>query len=238
MDNKSPLLTPLLASSLLITAFFSQAEVTTEQDDQATQVTEEQAQSSTIEQVEEYNRYVTERLFVFIHSGSSTQYRIIGRAAAGEELKVIARDTETGWLQIEQANGRQGWIDNSVLVESSGSKGQLDQAQAEIASLKQQLSEQADNSADETINQLNNEIGNLTLANEELTRQVDELTQQNTQIASLKAKNAELEGSIVQADQTQKILDKLYDVGAVLLGVFAGWLLTRRRKSSLSFDRL
>ena len=236
MDNKSSFLTPLFISGLLLTSSFSQAET----EEQQNQVTSDQAQEQTnVEQVEPYNRFVTERLYEFIHSGSSNRYRITGRVAAGEQVKVIARDTETGWLQIEQANGKQGWINNSVLVTSAGSKGQLDAATAKVAELEAQLKQaKQDNGSDETIAQLNSEVGNLTLANEDLSRQIDELTAQNAEIEQLKARNLELEDSIVQADQTQKILDKLYDVGAVLLGVFAGWLLTRRRKSSLSFDRL
>ncbi len=236
MDNKSSFLTPLFLSGLLLTSSFSQAE-TEEQPNEAT--SEEVQEQNNIEQVEPYNRFVTERLYEFIHSGSSNRYRITGRAAAGEEVKVIARDTETGWLQIEQANGKQGWINNSVLVTNSGSRAQLETANAKIAELEEQLKlAKQENGSDEIIAQLNSEVGNLTLANEDLGREIDDLKTQNAEVDQLRARNLELEESIVQADQTQKILDKLYDVGAVLLGVFAGWLLTRRRKSSLSFDRL
>ena len=235
MDNKSSTLTPLLVSGLLAVSVFAQAE-TTENTELPLENSAEQ--TSTIEQVEPYNRFVTDRLYVFIHSGSSTRYRIIGRAAAGEEIKVVARDTETGWLQIEQSNGRTGWIEDSVLVTSPGKKAELEQAKAEIAKLQEQLANASDDAAEQTIADLNSEVGNLTLANEDLQRQITELQTENAKIAELEAKNSELKDAIVQTDQTQKILDKLYDVGAVLLGVFAGWILTRRRKSSLSFDRL
>lgn len=246
MDNKSPFLSPMLATGLALASFFSQAETTTDPDAQTPTTTVEQTQDnteqtteqSTIVEVDPYKQFVTEKLYVFIHSGSSTRYRIIGRAAAGEELNVIARDTETGWLQIEQANGRTGWVDNSVLINNAGSKGELAAAQARITELEKQLKAQAESSSDEALAQLNGEVGNLTIANEELTRQVSELTEQNAQIDVLKAQNLELENSIVKTDQTQKILEKLYDAGTVLLGVFVGWIITRRRKSSLSFDRL
>ncbi len=245
MDNKSSFFKPTLTTGLLLACFFSQAETTeTQQQAVETETTQTQqtdaaeTEQNTVEQLEPYNRYVTERLYIFIHTGASTRYRIIGRAAAGEELKVIARDTETGWLQIEQANGKTGWVDNSQLVNNAGAKGELKIALNKITDLEQQLTAQANSSSEEALAQLNSEVGSLTIANEELTRQLDELKQQNAQIDVLKAKNIELENSVVDADQKQKMLDKLYDAGTVLLGVFVGWLITRRRKSNLSFDRL
>ena len=247
MDNKSSFLSPVLATGLAIASFLTQAETTTDPDNQTTPTTTVEQTAETTDQtpeqdtrveVDPYQKFVTEKLYVFIHSGSSTRYRIIGRAAAGESLNVIARDSETGWLQIEQSNGRTGWVDNSVLVDNAGSKGELEIAQAKITELENQLKVQAESSSDEALAQLNGEVGNLTLANEELTRQVNELKEQNAQIDVLKAKNLELENSIVDTDQKQKMLEKLYDAGTVILGVFVGWLITRRRKSSLSFDRL
>ena len=237
---------PVLATGLALASFFTQAETNTDPDQQNPTVAVEQNQEvaesddqvSTVVEVEPYKKFVTEKLYVFIHTGSSTRYRIIGRAAAGEELNVIGRDTETGWLRIEQANGRTGWVDNSVLVDNAGTKGELDAAKAKIAELENRIKLQAESSSDEALAQLNTEVGNLTIANEELTRQVNELEQKNAQIDVLKAKNLELENSIVDTDQKQKMLDKLYDAGTVILGVFVGWLITRRRKSSLSFDRL
>lgn len=231
MDKKTTL-APIFISGLLAASFFTQAAPV----DETTEQTEQQ--STTIEQLDPYQGFVTEKLYIFIHSGSSTRYRIIGRAAAGEKLTVVAKDKETGWLKIEQANGKTGWIEESVLINHSGSKGKLEQAQKQIEQLQAKVASLSNNEAEKTISQLNAEVGELTLANDDLARQVQQLTEQNSQIALLEAKNKELQESIVQTDQTQKILDKLYDVGAVLLGVFAGWILTRRRKSSLSFDRL
>ena len=244
MDKKPSFFKPALTTGLLLACFISQAETTeTEQPvdttvDQTQQTDVTQPEQSTIEQIEPYNQFVTERLYIFIHSGASTRYRIIGRAAAGEKLKVVARDTESGWLQIEQSNGRTGWVDNSQLVTNAGARGELKTALDKITELEEQLKAQANSSSEEALAQLNSEVGNLTIANEDLTRQINELQQQNAQIDVLKAKNQELENSIVDSDQKQKMLDKLYDAGTVLLGVFVGWLITRRRKSSLSFDRL
>lgn len=236
MDYKKPIAFSLLLSSFLAFAEPEDQLSTEENQNNEVQAEENSAETSltTVESVDPYNRYVTENLFVFLHSGGSNRYRIIGRIAASEEVKIIARDTETGWLQVELNNGRQGWVDNAVLVETAGTKVQLESANAEIKALQARI-EKLDDGSEARIEQLNAQVEQQSAellqknqANSELQSLVEQLTKEN----------AELESSIVQADQTQKILDKLYDVGAVLLGVFAGWLLTRRRKSSLSFDRL
>lgn len=234
MDTQSSFLKPALTTGLLLACFISQA-AATETEQPATNANSEQ---TTIEVIEPYQQFVTERLYIFIHSGASTRYRIIGRAAAGEALKVIARDAESGWLQVEHSNGKTGWVDNSQLVNNAGARGELKTALDKIVKLEEQLKAQANSSSEEALAQLNTEVSNLTITNEDLTRQIRELQQQNAQIEVLKAKNVELENTIVDIDQKQKMLDKLYDAGTVLLGVFVGWLITRRRKSSLSFDRL
>ena len=228
MEYKTKLAMPLLFSSFLVMAEpETQLEVESVQQANEAQTLPQQSASSTVESVTPYNLFVTDELFVFMHSGGSTRYRIIGRVAASEEVKIIAKDSESGWLQVELANGRQGWIDNAVLVETAGKKAQLAEAQAQVASLTTRVSS-LDDGSEETIEVLNAEVTQLQQTNQALQQQVEELTNQNT----------ELENSKIQTEQTQKILDKLYDVGAVLLGVFAGWLITRRRKSGLSFDRL
>lgn len=236
MEYKTPIAISLLLSSVLAYAE-PDVQLSTEEsqntDSQSEQIPAED-QGNTVESVTPYNRFVTEELFVFLHSGGSNRYRIIGRIAASEEVKIIARDTESGWLQVELNNGRQGWVDNAVLVETAGTKALLASANEKITALETRI-RSLDNGSEATIEQLNSQL-------EQQTAELNQKNQSNNELQSLveqlTKKNTELENSIVQTDQTQKILDKLYDVGAVLIGVFAGWLITRRRKSSLSFDRL
>lgn len=189
---------------------------------------------SKVTSVTPYKMHVTDQLFVYLHAGSNNRYRIIGRVEASEQITVSAKDEVSGWLQITLNNGKKGWIDNTMLTKSSGIKGQLSEAQKTIRSLQTRV-KQLDNGSDEALVDLQNQLASITEQNQNLTNQNQNL---NSKVEQLLAENSELQATIIQVDQTQKILDQLYDVGAVLIGVFAGWFISRRRKGGLNFDRL
>lgn len=173
-----------------------------------------------IEELDPYKQFITEKLYVFMHSGGTTDYRIIGRIAAGDEVTVLSRDVESGWLKVRASNGSEGWVNNDSIVANAGLKVQLDNATSELQKVRAELQSIKSNSGADT---------------ELMTQQISELTAQNqkltSQLETTVAENAELRASIQQIDETKRILGKLYDFGGVLLGVFVGWLLTRRKKN-------
>lgn len=180
----------------------------------------EQEASRTVEEVSPYQRYITEQLYVFMHSGGSNEYRIIGRVEAGEAVTVTAQDVESGWLQIKTSSGREGWVNNNNLVEQAGVKKRLADANQQINKLQSELRAIRNSSSNNT---------------EELSNQVTQLTEQNTnlitQLETATVENQQLKTSMQEFDETKRVLAKLYDVGSVLIGVFFGWLLTRRKKN-------
>jgi len=202
-------------------------ESTTAEAEQAKTEAAAEAEQSTIESVAPYQMYVTEELFIFVHSGSSNQYRITGRIAASDNVEVIARDTATGWLQVNYANNKTGWVDSNNITDSAGTPAELEQANTTISALRKQLAEM-ENQPDIDVEQLQQQLASLQSENEGLSGLVSVLTEEK----------AAIESSIAQRDETQVILDKLYDVGVILIGVFVGWLLTRRKRSGISFNHL
>ncbi|NVK24549.1 MAG: TIGR04211 family SH3 domain-containing protein [Gammaproteobacteria bacterium] len=184
-------------------------------------------EESSIESVTPYKMFVTDELFIFVHSGSSNRYRITGRIAASEEVEVVAKDNETGWLQVNYGGNKSGWVNNEMITSDSGAKEKLSKAQQQIRQLTAELEKiKAQPGVD--VDQMNQQMANLKTDNQQLLKQVESLNQQKT----------ELEASIQQIDETRKILDKLYDVGVILIGVFIGWLLSRRKRSGISFNHL
>ena len=186
-----------------------------------------QEPESTIETVEPYQMFVTEELYIFVHSGSTNEFRIIGRIGASDPVEVIAKDTQSGWLQVNYGNNRSGWVDSTSLVNSAGTKVQLSQAQKTVTELRQQI-ESLKELPGKSVAELNQQLAELQEQNQQLNLVIEQLNQDK----------ATIEASIVQRNEMEKILDKLYDVGVILIGVFVGWLLTRRRKSGLSFNHL
>jgi SH3 domain protein len=174
---------------------------------------------SPIVEVKPYEMYVSDELFVFLHSGSSSRYRIIGRVAASEKVTVITKNVNSGWFEIKLSDNKTGWIDSTLLVDTAGVKAKLATANATIKDLNVRISKLGTVSTDD-LKVLENEIAELTNTNAALSKQLSTAT----------TENETLRASVEQIDETKRILAKLYDVGAVLLGVFVGWLLTRRNK--------
>lgn len=182
-------------------------------------VAETVEKKSPIVDVTPYQMYISDELFVYIHSGSSSRYRIIGRVPASEKVTVIKKNENTGWLEIKLSDNKTGWIDSSMLVQTAGVKAKLATANAEIKNLKFKMSKLGKVSTDD-LKVLETEIAQLTTSNSTLSEKLLAAT----------TENETLKASVKQIDETKRILAKLYDVGAVLLGVFVGWLLTRRNK--------
>lgn len=46
------------------------------------------------------DRYIADKLFTYMHSGPSNQYRILGSIDAGEKVKLIEVNKESGYSQL------------------------------------------------------------------------------------------------------------------------------------------
>lgn len=202
-----------------------QAEI--EQTNQGTETSEPEAASEN-EAVQETNeipipvetQYITQRLPVYVHSGAGTEYRIINRLWAGDEISVIAHNQDKSWFKVNLAGDRTGWVAANVVTKQVSLKSQLDTATAKVSELEKQLSSLSDG-GQQQIEQLSNQVEQLTADNQSLTSQLEAAHQESQQLA----------GQIQHIDETKRILAKLYDVGAVVIGIFVGWLLTRRKRN-------
>ena len=45
-----------------------------------------------------------------LRSGPGTVYPVVGRAAKGESLPVVARNQDGCWLEVEMKDGKRGWV--------------------------------------------------------------------------------------------------------------------------------
>ena len=43
--------------------------------------------------------YISDKLFTYVHSGPSNDYRIIGSVDAGEPIRVLSRNKASGFTQ-------------------------------------------------------------------------------------------------------------------------------------------
>jgi SH3 domain protein len=86
------------------------------------------------------NANITDDLTVFIHTGSTRNYRIIGTILAGAQVTVLDREGEPEFVQIVDIAGQEGWIEAQYLSSTGSIRDQLPSLQEQVARLNQQLS--------------------------------------------------------------------------------------------------
>ncbi len=114
-------------------------------------------------------KYISEDLYIFMHSGPSTQYKIIGSLNSGEHIETVRE--ESNFTLIKDSKNRNGWINSKYISEQIGLKDRLPKIESELTKLKIQL-EEYDKSIESKINQ----ISKLEDINSDLSKQLKEIT--------------------------------------------------------------
>lgn len=85
------------------------------------------------------DRYIADKLFTYMHSGPSNQYRIIGSIDAGEKVKLINTNKDTDYTQIVDERGRTGWVESRFVTRDVSMAVRLPQLEKELADVKSKL---------------------------------------------------------------------------------------------------
>ena len=137
------------------------------------------------------DRYVADKLFTYMHSGPSNQYRIIGSIDAGEKVKLLNTNKETGYSQIVDERGRNGWIESRFVTREVSMAVRLPQLEKELKEVKNQLANARQNADSEKAGLVDSlEIRNKQIA--ELEQSYGDISQQliasQTEIRELRAR--------------------------------------------------
>lgn len=177
------------------------------------------------------DRYIADKLFTYMHSGPSNQYRIIGSVDAGEKVQLIDVNKETGFSQVIDSNGRKGWVQSKFITRSESIAVRMPKLEKELAAVKLKLAN-AESNADsekaglvESLDTRNKQISELERNYSDIS---NKLTAAQTEIRELRAK---------LDTQKEDLLMKyfMYGGGVVLAGILFGLILPhiipKRRKS-------
>lgn len=174
-------------------------------------------------------RYVSDDLFIYLHSGPGSDYRIIGTLKSGSEVSTLKYNEKTKFMQIKSSTGRVAWMKASELQNALPAKNLLPAVQEKLKMAQKKLANIATENA-------------ASLADKEQLFQqkillVDNLNQEKSllqqEILELKAHNLELD--LLQETKESRIqMQWLLNGGGVLiLGLLIGLLvpfLPRRKK--------
>jgi len=174
-------------------------------------------------------RYVSDNVFIYIHSGPSQEYRIIGTIKVGATVETLKYDEKSKFMQVKTSAGKTGWVKNKELQDTLPAKSMLPTVQKELqeAQTKLQNIEQENTKAVEQKVQSIIDKDNLIarLESEKMTLQ--------EAITDLEARNLQLDLLQDTKDERIKMEWMMYGGSVLFFGLLLGFLipfLPRRKK--------
>ncbi|MGB0892947.1 MAG: TIGR04211 family SH3 domain-containing protein [Parashewanella sp.] len=138
-------------------------------------------------------RYVSENVYVYMHSGPGSQYKILGSVAAGRKISLFA-EAKDGYSKIIDNKGREGWIKTNMISSKPSFRVTVPKLEAQISELSSQLS-QAKAISEERVKQVQAESDHVMQQVRELTlslkKESDLRQRAEKEVSTLKLKLAD-----------------------------------------------
>ena len=174
-------------------------------------------------------QYVTDNLVIFMHSGPSLEYRIIGNLTVGSEVNALEYNEETKFMQVRTKEGKLGWVKLSDLQRQPPANVVLPKIQKELAAAKETL-KNANSSNDQTLSAKDQEISE---KDEQIIQLELEKKTLEESVARLEALNVEFD--ILEETKESRMMMKwlMYGGSILFFGIIFGLILPflpRRKK--------
>ena len=145
--------------------------------------------------------YISDELFIYMHTGPGKNYRIIGSITAGSEI-ILTGKKQAGYTQLVDNKDRTAWVEDKYINEQAGLRNIVAELNSKLASYADQESKQA-----ATLSEQQLQIEKLATENNVLTKK---LAKSEQELASTKQK---------LKDQDTEILTQWFFNGAIVLGI-------------------
>jgi SH3 domain protein len=157
------------------------------------------------------NGYISDDLFIYMHAGPGTNYRILGTINAGDAIKVTGK-SEKGYSEIIDSKNRKTWVENKYVSLKSSIRVAMKTLQSELTQSKKFL-----NQNDGQVNELKSELDSTQAKNKELVTKLEAV---NKTLAQTQSK---------VKDQDTNIKKQWFFNGAIVLalGLLLGLLLPK-----------
>ena len=166
---------------------------------------------TTAAHAEQGTAYISDELYIFMHSGAGKNYRILGSVDAGTPVTLVSGEENNGFLEIIDDKQRQGWVETKFINQDKSLKIQYQELGEQLAQTQQALrNAQAQRPELQTLNR-------------DLQEQAQQLQAQLDQaIAERDALNAKQQG--LKAKEKRQLLT--YGGAIAFIGLFLGIILT------------
>ncbi len=177
------------------------------------------------------NRYISDELFTYMHSGPNNTYRIIGSIDAGSQVQVISANKQTEYTQIRDSRGRTGWVQSKFVTNEESMAIRLPRIEKELAEVKEQLANARQTSDTEKAGL----VESLETRNQQIAELENKYSEISDQLTSVETENRELRAKL----DTQKddMLLKYFTYGGgvagagLLFGLILPHLIPRKKRS-------
>jgi len=186
--------------------------------------------------------YVTDELEVMLRSGPSTKNKITKILKSGDKLDILQPDAGNNYSEVRTADGKIGYVLTRFTQNTPSARSRVTRLEAQLQQLRAKPGElqsllataQEDNQA------LIQQNTNLTAKLESTSSELENIKRVSSDAVNIANRNATLESEVqklmLQLDE-KRIQDKnladqneqrwfLIGGGAILLGLFLGWLLS------------
>ncbi|MCC2605277.1 TIGR04211 family SH3 domain-containing protein [Planctobacterium marinum] len=169
--------------------------------------------------------FVSDDLFIYMHSGPGTNYRILGSVTAGSAISILNTDTEAGFTEISDERDRTGWI-KSEFVSDTSIRQQIQQLEVQLEDTGPQLQTQSDE-----ILRLESQLRAAEQEKVELSQQLEEQMQLASQLEQ------QLSTQTTDAEKEMFYRGAMVAGSGALAGIFLTLVLRRKKRSDSLYDR-
>jgi len=165
--------------------------------------------------------YISDELPIFVHSGPSKKFRIVGSVNSGAEIKITGNQKDN-YAEIIDDKGRTVWVESKYTTTKAGLRVIIAELNTKLAD-----TENSSNTVLENLTQANNSVNTLTNEKAELSKEISVLNKELNDV-KLKLK-----------DQDTNIKKEWFFNGAIVLciGLILGLIIPRlssNKKSNMN----
>ena len=177
-------------------------------------------------------RYVSDDIFIYMHSGPSREYRIIGTLEVGSQITTLKYDQKTQFYRVRTSNGKIAWVKGDQLQTALPAKSLLPAIQKELQEAQKKLQ----NIAQENSAILDQQKQSIIDKDNLITVLENEKNSLQERIIDLKAANLELDLLQDTKDERVKMEWMMYGGSVLFIGLLFGLLIPlfprRKRKNN------
>lgn len=171
-------------------------------------------------QTESKPAFISDNLFVYLHSGPSNQYRIVGTINAGQSVTYLGEDADTGYAQIQYEDNKTAWLPKEHVSYTPGLQSQLQQLKQEYADYNENVLA-LEQQRDQLNSQLNQAVAERQTA-------LEQLEQSNRAYEQLKVQLENTQSSIWEKPM---VLGSLILLAGLLFGLILPLVLPKKRSN-------